>query len=72
VKAHAVWIVGVLFGLAWMLLTLGCVLFASAFAGPYKGGFSLREPKARPRNIGCVTIVGAIALGVIAGVIAFR
>jgi hypothetical protein len=67
-----VWLVGVLFALAWMLLTLGCVLFASAFASPYKGGFSLREPKPRQRNAGCLTIVAAFALGVLGVVIAFR
>jgi len=55
-----------------MLLTLGCVLFASAFAGPYKGGFSLREPKPRQRNAGCLTIVVAITIGVIGVVLAFR
>jgi hypothetical protein len=62
----------VLFLVAWMLLTVGCVLFASAYASPNRAGFSLREVKPRQRNIGCLTGLLAIGFGVIAVVVAIR
>ena len=55
-----------------MLLTVGSVLLASAYADTDKGGFSLHDPRSRPRNFGCATVLAAIALGVIAVVIAFH
>ena len=72
IPSQAVWLVGALFVVAWMLLTVGCVLFASAYAGPYKGGFSLHDPKPRQRNVGCLMGVLALAFGVLAVVVALR
>ena len=72
IRSQPVPLVSVLFLLAWMLLTVGCVLFASAFASPNRGGFSFREPNPRQRNIGCLTGLLAIALGVIAVIVAIR
>ena len=72
IRSQPVPLVSALFLVAWMLLTVGCVLFASAFASPNRGGFSLRDPNPRQRNIGCLTGVVAITFGVIAVIVAIR